>query len=95
MNFVAAYLRSSPPNKSLLERGHELPGMLKEDSEKPAAADVHELLRARENTHRMWIAESHRRHVLFREESRWPAIYFRTGTGAKICAVLHIFFLHS
>lgn len=64
-------------NKSLLERGLELLGMLKEDSEKLAAADLHELLRAWENTHRMWIAESHLRHVLFREESRWPGYYFR------------------
>ena len=64
-------------NKSLLERGLELLAMLKEDSEKLAAADLHELLRAWENTHRMWIAESHLRHVMFREESRWPGYYFR------------------
>jgi adenylylsulfate reductase subunit A len=64
-------------NKSLLERGLELLTMLKEDSAKLAAADLHELLRAWENTHRMWIAESHLRHVLFREESRWPGYYFR------------------
>jgi adenylylsulfate reductase subunit A len=51
--------------------------MLKEDSEKLAAADLHELLRAWENTHRLWIAESHLRHVLFREESRWPGYYYR------------------
>ena len=51
--------------------------MLKEDSEKLAAADLHELLRAWENVHRMWIAESHMRHVMFREESRWPGYYFR------------------
>jgi adenylylsulfate reductase subunit A len=64
-------------NKHLLERGLELLGMLKEDSEKLAAADLHELLRAWENTHRLWIAESHLRHVLFREESRWPGYYYR------------------
>ncbi|MCE5335320.1 MAG: adenylyl-sulfate reductase subunit alpha [Desulfobacteraceae bacterium] len=64
-------------NKTLLERGLELLGMLKEDSEKLAASDLHELLRAWENTHRLWIAESHLRHVLFREESRWPGYYFR------------------
>jgi adenylylsulfate reductase subunit A len=64
-------------NKSLLERGLELMVMLKEDSVKMAAADLHELLRVWENTHRMWIAESHLRHVLFREESRWPGYYFR------------------
>ena len=64
-------------NKALLERGLELLEMLKEDSAKLAASDLHELLRAWENTHRMWIAESHLRHVLFREESRWPGYYFR------------------
>jgi len=64
-------------NKALLDRGLELLGMLKEDSEKLAASDLHELLRAWENTHRMWIAESHLRHVMFREESRWPGYYYR------------------
>lgn len=64
-------------NKHLLERGLELLGMMKEDSEKLAAADLHELLRAWENTHRLWIAESHLRHVMFREESRWPGYYYR------------------
>ncbi|MGD9504266.1 MAG: adenylyl-sulfate reductase subunit alpha [Syntrophobacteraceae bacterium] len=64
-------------NKQLLERGLELLDMLKEDSAKLAASDLHELLRAWENTHRLWIAESHLRHVMFREESRWPGYYFR------------------
>ena len=64
-------------NNALLTRGLELLGMLKEDSEKLAAADLHELMRVWENTHRMWIAESHLRHVMFREESRWPGYYFR------------------
>ena len=64
-------------NRALLERGLELLGMLKEDSAKLAAADLHELLRAWENTHRLWIAESHLRHVLFREETRWPGYCFR------------------
>jgi adenylylsulfate reductase subunit A len=65
-------------NKDLLERGLELLVMLKEDSEKLAAADLHELLRAWENVHRMWIGESHLRHILFREESRWPGYYLRS-----------------
>jgi len=64
-------------NNALLTRGLELLGMLKEDAEKLAAADLHELMRAWENTHRMWIAESHLRHVMFREESRWPGYYYR------------------
>jgi len=64
-------------NKHLLERGAELLFMLKEDSAKLAAEDLHELMRVWENIHRMWIAESHLRHVMFREESRWPGYYFR------------------
>jgi len=64
-------------NKAMLERALELLAFLKEDSEKLAARDLHELMRAWENVHRMWIAESHVRHILFREESRWPGYYFR------------------
>ena len=64
-------------NKPMLERALELLAFLKEDSEKLAARDLHELMRAWENVHRMWVAESHVRHVLFREESRWPGYYFR------------------
>jgi adenylylsulfate reductase subunit A len=75
--YVAGVSAQFTTNKSQLDRGLELLGMLKEDSEKLAAADLHELLRAWENTHRMWIAESHLRHVMFREESRWPGYYFR------------------
>jgi adenylylsulfate reductase subunit A len=64
-------------NKAMLDRGLELLTMLKEDSEKLAAQDLHELMRCWENVQRMWIAESHLRHVMFREESRWPGYYFR------------------
>ncbi len=64
-------------NKPSLERGFELLTFLKEDSEKLAAADLHELMRAWENIHRMWQAEAHVRTVLFREETRWPGYYFR------------------
>jgi adenylylsulfate reductase subunit A len=61
----------------LLERGLELLAFLKEDAEKLAAADHHELMRCWENIHRMWQAESHMRTILFREETRWPGYYFR------------------
>ncbi|MBN2418409.1 MAG: adenylylsulfate reductase subunit alpha, partial [Deltaproteobacteria bacterium] len=64
-------------SKSNLERGLELMAMLKEDSDKMAARDLHELMRAWENIQRMWIAESHIRTMLFREETRWPGYYFR------------------
>jgi adenylylsulfate reductase subunit A len=64
----------------LLERGLELMEMLKEDSDKQGARDLHELMRCWENTQRMWIADSHIRSMLFREETRWPGYYFRSDT---------------
>ncbi len=64
-------------NKFLLDRGMELMEMLQEDSEKLAAEDHHELMRAWENIHRMWQAEAHIRTILFREETRWPGYYYR------------------
>ena len=62
----------------LLEKGLDLLALLKEDSEKLAAPDLHELMRCWENVHRMWQAESHVRTLLFREETRWPGYYFRS-----------------
>ena len=44
------------------------------------ARDLHELMRVWENIQRMWIAESHIRTMLFREETRWPGYYFRSDT---------------
>jgi adenylylsulfate reductase subunit A len=67
-------------SKALLERGLELMNLLKEDSVKMAARDLHELTRLWENIQRMWIAESHIRTMLFREETRWPGYYFRSDT---------------
>ncbi|MBW1914860.1 MAG: adenylyl-sulfate reductase subunit alpha [Deltaproteobacteria bacterium] len=67
-------------SKALLERGMEMMEYLREDHTKMAARDLHELMRAWENTQRMWIAESHIRTMLFREETRWPGYYFRSDT---------------
>jgi adenylylsulfate reductase subunit A len=67
-------------NKQLLEKGLELLSVLREDSEKLAACDLHELMRCWENVHRMWQAEAHVRTILFREETRWPGYYFRSDT---------------
>ncbi|SHE90967.1 adenylyl-sulfate reductase subunit alpha [Desulforamulus putei] len=64
-------------SKALLEKGLEYLLMLKEDSEKLAARNLHELMRCWENKHRTLQAESHIRTVLFREETRWPGYYFR------------------
>ncbi len=74
---VTAQFKTS---KSLLEKGLTLLSMLKEDSEKLAAEDLHELMRCWENIQRMWQAEAHVRTILFREETRWPGYYFRSDT---------------
>ncbi|MCP4569387.1 MAG: adenylyl-sulfate reductase subunit alpha [FCB group bacterium] len=65
-------------SKKNLDKGLELLDFLREDSEKIAAENLHELTRAWENIHRMWQAESHIRTILFREETRWPGYYFRS-----------------
>jgi adenylylsulfate reductase subunit A len=62
----------------LLERGMELLSSLKSDAEALAAEDLHELMRAWENVHRMYQADAHMRSILFREETRWPGYYFRS-----------------
>jgi adenylylsulfate reductase subunit A len=67
-------------NNFLLEKGLELLGMLKEDANKLAAADLHELMRCWENVQRMWQAEAHVRTLQFRKETRWPGYYYRADT---------------
>lgn len=64
-------------SKTMLERGLQLLDMLKVDGQKLAASDLHELLRAWENYHRVWTAEAHLRHILFREETRYPGFFYR------------------
>ncbi len=64
----------------LLEKGMELLTYLREDSENLAAENLHELMRAWENVHRMYQADAHMRSILFREETRWPGYYFRSDT---------------
>ena len=65
-------------SKALMEKGLEFLQYMKEDIEKLAASDLHELMRCWENIHRLWQAESHIRSMLFREETRWPGYYLRT-----------------
>jgi adenylylsulfate reductase subunit A len=67
-------------SKSNLEKGAELLDFLREDSEKLAASNHHDLMRCWENIHRMWQADAHLRTILFREETRWPGYYFRSDT---------------
>jgi adenylylsulfate reductase subunit A len=69
-------------NDALLTRALELLNFLKEDSDKLAASNLHELMRCWENVHRMWQAEAHVRTMLFRQETRWPGYYFRSDKPA-------------
>lgn len=75
--YVGGVSANFSTNTPCLERALELLTFLKEDSEKLAAANLHELMRCWENIHRTWQAEAHVRTVMFREETRWPGYYFR------------------
>ena len=71
---VATYYNT---NESMLKVAEEKLEMLKEDAEKMRAKDLHELLRAWENYHRILTAEAHMQHIMFRQESRYPGFYYR------------------
>ena len=71
---VGTYYRT---NAKMLEVAEQKLEMLKEDSLKMRAKDLHELLRAWENFHRIMAAEAHMKHIQFREETRYPGFYYR------------------
>jgi adenylylsulfate reductase subunit A len=50
---------------------------MREDCEKLAAGDLHELMRCWEIIHRIWTVESHLRHIQFRKETRYPGFYYQ------------------
>jgi adenylylsulfate reductase subunit A len=64
-------------SKTMLDEGLKQLKLLKEDSAKMAAANLHELMRCWENYHRILSLEAHARHILYREESRYPGYYYR------------------
>jgi adenylylsulfate reductase subunit A len=70
----ATYYRT---NAKMMEVAEAKLEMLKEDALKMRAKDLHELLRAWENYHRILAAEAHMKHIQFREESRYPGFYYR------------------
>jgi len=72
---VATYYMTSG---KLLNICLDLLRMLREDAELMAAGDLHELMRAWENYHRIWCVETHIRHIEFRKESRYPGFYYRS-----------------
>jgi adenylylsulfate reductase subunit A len=65
-------------NGPTLERGIQLIEMLREDLAHLAARSPHELMRSWEVVHRAWVGEAHLRHLLHREETRWPGYYYRS-----------------
>ncbi len=64
-------------SKTMLDEGLKQLALLKEDAMKMGAANLHELMRCWENYHRILSVEAHARHILFREESRYPGYYYR------------------
>lgn len=72
---VATYYMTSG---AMLDTGFHLLDMLEEDSAKLCARDLHELLRAWENYHRLWTVRLHMQHIAFREETRYPGFYYRS-----------------
>ena len=76
--YVAGCATYYNTNDVMLKVAEEKLEMLKEDAAKMRAKDLHELLRAWENYHRVLTAEAHMKHIQFREESRYPGFYYRT-----------------
>ena len=70
----ATYYQTSGKSLEILM---DLFKVMHEDAEKLAAGDLHELMRCWEMKHRLWTVEAHCRHILFREESRYPGFYYR------------------
>ncbi|MCW8835629.1 MAG: adenylyl-sulfate reductase subunit alpha [Rhodospirillales bacterium] len=75
--YVAGTSTYYQTNAKLLEIGLQHLTWLKEDSKNLRAKDLHELMRAWENYHRLWAAEAHLRHIMFREETRYPGFFYR------------------
>ncbi len=75
--YVAGVSTWYQTNAKMLEIAEKKLVMIREDAQKMRAKDLHELLRAWENYHRILAAEAHMRHIQFREETRYPGYYYR------------------
>jgi adenylylsulfate reductase subunit A len=75
--YVAGISTMYQTNAAMLKVAERKLEMLREDSLKMRAKDLHELLRAWENYHRLIAAFAHMKHIQFREESRYPGYYYR------------------
>jgi len=72
---TATYYLTSSKN---LEIVMDMLQVMREDCEKLAAGDLHELMRCWEIMHRIWTVESHLRHIQFRKETRYPGFYYQS-----------------
>jgi adenylylsulfate reductase subunit A len=71
---TATYYMTTSKNLEIIM---DMLNTMKEDCEKLAAGDLHELMRAWEIKHRIWTVEAHLRHIQFRKESRYPGFYYQ------------------
>lgn len=76
--YVAGISTMYQTNEVMLSIAEKKLKMLREDSFRMRAKDLHELLRAWENYHRLLTAHAHMKHIQFRKESRYPGYYYRT-----------------
>ncbi len=70
---TATYYQTSD---KMLEVVIDLLETMREDAEKLAAGDLHELMRAWEIQHRLYTVEAHLRHIQYRKETRYPGFYY-------------------
>jgi adenylylsulfate reductase subunit A len=73
---TSTYYQTSSKN---LEIVMDLLAVMREDSAKMAAGDLHELMRVWEIYHRIWTVEAHLRHIQFRKETRYPGFYYQAN----------------
>jgi len=73
---TSTYYSTSSKN---LEIVMDLLAVMREDSAKMAAGDLHELMRVWEIYHRIWTVEAHLRHIQFRKETRYPGFYYQAN----------------
>ena len=76
--YVAGISTQYVTNEAMLAIAEKKLGMLREDSLRMRAKDLHELLRAWENYHRLFAAFAHMKHIRFRKETRYPGYYYRS-----------------
>ena len=76
--YVAGVSTMYQTNAAMLKLAEKKLDMLREDARAMRAKDLHELLRAWENYHRLIAAFAHMKHIQFREETRYPGYYYRT-----------------